>query len=208
MILHDLGGSMKFYFTPKTRSERVKWIIHEMNLEYQTVMVDLKSAQHKQPEYLKINPFGKVPALSDGEVHIGESAAICMYLADKFPDKRLAPPEGTEDRAYYYQWMMFVASSFEVPWDNYVKHSFLLPEEQRNPDEAERALVSMKYLLKPVEEMLTRKTYLLGDNVSVPDFIFATQLMSLPKDFFKDLPLLSSYLEKMKGRASLTKELK
>jgi glutathione S-transferase len=68
----------------------------------------------KAPEYLAVNPMGKVPALRDGDTVVTESAAICAYLADRFPQRKLAPPPGDIARAAYYRWMFFVAGPLEM----------------------------------------------------------------------------------------------
>ena len=94
---------MKLYYAPQTRATRPRWMLEEIGAPYELVRLQLSKGEHKQPEYLKIHPHGAVPAYSDGEVTMFESAAICAYLADKFPDKRLAPPLGSPQRGLYYQ---------------------------------------------------------------------------------------------------------
>ncbi len=86
---------MKLYFNPQSRAVIAKWMLDECGAVYELVHIDLEKREHKSPEYKAINPAGKLPALVDGDVRLFENAAICLYLADKFPEKRLAPAIGT-----------------------------------------------------------------------------------------------------------------
>jgi len=90
--------TMKLYFDPQSRSQVAKWMLDETGAPYEIVTTLIREKAHKKPEYLKINPAGKLPALVDGRARVFENAAICMYLAEKFPGKRLAPPVGSVDR--------------------------------------------------------------------------------------------------------------
>ena len=98
---------MKLYYAPQTRAVRPRWLLEEIGAPYTLVRLDMSKGEHKTPEYVKIHPHGAVPALVDGDVTMFESAAICAYLADKFPEKRLAPPVGSPARATYYQWIIY-----------------------------------------------------------------------------------------------------
>jgi len=89
---------MKLYYSPQTRAGRPRWLLEEIGAPYEIASLDLKKGEHKQPEYMKIHPHGAVPALIDGDLALFESAAICMYLADKYPEKKLAPALGTPAR--------------------------------------------------------------------------------------------------------------
>ena len=85
---------LKLYWAPRTRSFTTLWLMEESGLPYERVLVDISTGAQKAPDYLAINPMGKVPALTDGDVAIAESAAICAYVAERCPDARLAPPPG------------------------------------------------------------------------------------------------------------------
>ena len=82
---------MKLYFNPQSRAVIAKWMLDECGVQYEIVPIDFTKGEHKTPEFLKINPAGKLPALLDGDVKVFESAAICLYLADKFSEASLAP---------------------------------------------------------------------------------------------------------------------
>jgi glutathione S-transferase len=103
---------MKLYHRPQTRSARVLWMLEECGADYEIEIVDVTD-QSSRKAYLAINPMGKVPALENDGVVITETAAICAWLADRFPDQRLAPPIGTKERAQYYRWLFFMAGALE-----------------------------------------------------------------------------------------------
>src|SRR5258705_12836566 len=106
---------MKLYYARMTRAGRPRWMLEETGAPYELVRLDLSRGEHKKPEYMKIHPHGSVPALDDGDLALFESAAICAYLADKFPEKRLAPPVGTPARGLYYQWIVYSMATMEPP---------------------------------------------------------------------------------------------
>ena len=104
---------LTFYSNPMSRGRMAHWMLEELGEPYDTVWLDYGTTM-KAPEYLAVNPMGKVPAIRHGAVVVTEVAAICAYLADQFPDKRLAPPPGHPARAAYYRWMFFAAGPLEM----------------------------------------------------------------------------------------------
>jgi glutathione S-transferase len=105
--------SLIFYTNPMSRGRIVRWMLEEVGEPYETVLLDYGTTM-KAPEYLAINPMGKVPAIRHGETVVTEAAAICAYLADMYPDKGLAPPSGNVRRGNYYRWMFFAAGPLEA----------------------------------------------------------------------------------------------
>lgn len=104
---------LKLYFDPQSRSQVAKWMLDEAGVEYEIVPTLIREKAHKKPEYLKINPAGKLPALVDGRTRVFENAAICMYVADKFPQARLAPPPDSPDRGRYLSLMVYSTAQLE-----------------------------------------------------------------------------------------------
>jgi len=104
---------IKLYWSPRSRSFTAIWLMEETGLPYERVLTDITTGAQKAPDYLKINPMGKVPALTDGDAALGESAAICVYIADRYPETRLAPGMTDPLRAKYLQWMFFSPSCIE-----------------------------------------------------------------------------------------------
>ena len=104
---------MKLYYNPKSRAAIAKWMLDECGANYEIVPIDFTKREHKTPEFLKINPAGKLPALVDGDSKIFEGAAICLYLADKFPAANLAPKIGAPERGRYLSLMVYSTSQLE-----------------------------------------------------------------------------------------------
>lgn len=104
---------MKLYWSPRTRSFSALWLMEETGQPYERVPVDLSAGAQKAPDFLAINPMGKVPALTDGAASVAESAAICAYVAERCPDAKLAPPVGDPRRARYLQWLFFAPGCIE-----------------------------------------------------------------------------------------------
>lgn len=105
--------TLTFYTNPMSRARIVRWMLEEVGEPYEAVVLDYGTTM-KSPDYLAINPMGKVPAIRHGETVVTEAAAICAYLADMFPDKGLAPPSGNPRRGHYYRWMFFAAGPVEA----------------------------------------------------------------------------------------------
>ena len=104
---------MKLYFNPQSRALIAKWMLDECGAEYELAPIDFTKREHKSPEFLKINPAGKLPALVDGEAKVYEGAAICLYLADKFSAAKLAPKIGARERGRYLSLMVYSTSQLE-----------------------------------------------------------------------------------------------
>ncbi len=106
-----MTDELVFFTNPRSRGRIVRWMLEEVGAPYRAEYLDYGSSM-KVPDYLAINPMGKVPAIRHGERIVTEVAAICAYLADAFPQSRLAPELG--DRAGYYRWLFFAAGPLEA----------------------------------------------------------------------------------------------
>ena len=104
---------MKLYWSPQSRAVTTLWMMEGAGEPYERVLIDINTGAQKTPEYLAINPMGKVPALQDGEATMAEVSAICAYVADRCPKAKLAPPIGDPRRAKYLQWLFFNPACIE-----------------------------------------------------------------------------------------------
>ena len=105
---------MKLYYCPQTRAFTSLWMLEEVGVPYEIVRVDIRAPEHPTEAYLQINPMGKMAGLEDdGGIGFGETAAILLYLADKFPRKKLAPPPDDPRRGRFLQWLMFTPTTLE-----------------------------------------------------------------------------------------------
>ena len=114
-----MTDELVFYTHPMSRGRIVRWMLEEIGRPYRAEILDYGTTM-KAPAYLAINPMGKVPALRHGDAIVTETAAICAYLADAFPDAGLAPPPGDRLRAPYYRWLFFAAGPLEAAATNKV----------------------------------------------------------------------------------------
>lgn len=106
-----MADPLVFYTNPQSRGQVIRWMLEEVGAPYETVLLDYGTTM-KSPEYLAINPMGKVPAIRHGSQTITECAAICAYLADAFPEAGLLPPP--EHRGAYFRWLLFAAGPIEA----------------------------------------------------------------------------------------------
>jgi len=124
---------LKLYYVPKTRAMRPRWLLEELGIPYELVRLDSSKRETHTETYLQVNPLGHVPALDDGGTVILESAAIIMHLADKFPDKGLAPAAGTPERGRWYQWIIYAMATLEPLVGLVSEQARLAPEERSEP---------------------------------------------------------------------------
>src|SRR5271156_2864538 len=125
-----MADELVFYTNPQSRGRIVRWMLEEVGQPYKTEIMDYASTM-KAPAYLAVNPMGKVPALRHGDAVVTETAAICAYLADAFPQAKLAPPSGDRMRAPYYRWMFFAAGPVEAATSNQALNFVVPPERER-----------------------------------------------------------------------------
>ncbi len=104
---------MKHYFHPMSRGASTAWMFHELDVEREDVIVDVPGGEQNTPAYRAINPMGKVPTLVDGDIVVTETAAICAYLADRFPDRDMAPEPGSPERGAYYRYLFVPGTTLE-----------------------------------------------------------------------------------------------
>ena len=149
--------------SPGSRVSRVLWMLDELGEPYEFVPVKLHS-----PEMYALNPSGKAPALVDDDVVVTDSAAICIYLADKHGEREMGARAGIAGRAEMDSWMHFAQSEFEAPLWNKLRHRFLLPQEVR-VDVGPAAAHDFANEVRTLERRLDGRAYALGDRFSAVD---------------------------------------
>jgi glutathione S-transferase len=158
------------YYYPSTASMAPHMALEEIGAPFELRLVDRDKAGHKSPEYLRLNPNGLIPVLTDGDLVLYESAAICLYLADRHPATRLAPAFGTPERAHFYKWLIHLTNTLQPEL-----LSYFYPERQS--DDAAAALRLKAHAERRVGEILDRSDahlaasgpYLLGESFSAAD---------------------------------------
>lgn len=134
--------------------------------------VNLLAGEHRQPYFLRLNPAGKVPVLVDGDLVVTESAAIVLYLAEKYPEKGLLPAD-LKQRAQVYRWMMFAVTELEQPLWRITKHSTLYPEAKRLPQDIALAKEEFAAMVSVLERHMDKRLFIVGDSITVADCVTA-----------------------------------
>lgn len=191
---------MKLYEFAPTRSIRARWILQELAVDFEALTVNLQAREHWSPEFLELNPAGKVPVLIDGDLVLTESVAIVLYLAEKYPDRGFIPAD-PQQRAEAYRWILFAVTELEQPLWRITRHTVLYPERDRLPADvilARREFLTMAAVL---EEHMKGRTYVAGEQVSAADFIVAYTLdWGGEAKLLGECPALRSYVERMYSR--------
>jgi glutathione S-transferase len=191
---------MKLYEFGPTRSIRARWTLQELGVDFEPIRVNLLAGEHQRPEFLKINPAGKIPALVDGDLVLTESVAIVLYLADKYSNKGLIPTD-LKERAQVNRWLLFAATELEQPLWRISRHTVLYPEDQRLPGDVILASQEFKAMAAVLEEHMQRRQFVVGDSVTVADFVMAYTLDWGNEDKLLDgFPWLLAYMKRMYAR--------
>jgi glutathione S-transferase len=191
---------MKLYEFAPTRSIRARWTLQELGVPFEAVTVDLRAGEHRKPEFLAINPAGKLPVLVDGDFVLTESVAIVLYLAEKHPGKGLLPTEPRQ-RAEVNRWLMFAATELEQPLWRIARHTALYPEDRRLPADVVLASEDFRAMADVLEQHMQQRPFVTGDRVTVADFVLAYTLdWANEVKLLDGFPKLSAYMERMYAR--------
>ena len=161
------------YGISASRALRPLWMLEELGLEYEHVQTNFMG-DNKQPDYLALNPNGRVPTLVDGDTVLWESLAINLYLAEKY-DGGLNP-KNVEDRGRAIQWSFWVMLEAEKPLLEFLFNTLILPEDQRDAAVCEAAVAQLQAPLRVLDAALAGREYLVGDSFSVADLNVAAVL--------------------------------
>ena len=163
-------SELVFYTNPMSRGRIARWMLEEVGQPYRTELLDFGTTM-KAPEYLAINPMGKVPAIKHGDTVVTEAAAICAYLADAFPQANLAPPATSPLRGDYYRWLFFAAGPMEAAIVN-KGLGFEVPSGR----EVMAGWGSLAHVLDVLDQALQRTEYLAGDSFTAADVYVGAQV--------------------------------
>lgn len=191
---------MKLYGAPPNRSIRPIWLLNELDLDCEIIPVDTSRAGPRREELLAANPFGKMPVLVDGELRLSESAAIPLYLAERYGRGRFIPSDPLA-RAKMQQWIFFLVTEVEQPLWRMVLHSFVYPEAERRKEEVARAARDARPMLAKLEAHMEGREWLVGDTPSVADFIAAYTLDWADwLGLLDETPALKAFVERLYAR--------
>lgn len=184
-----------FYTHPQSRGRIVRWMLEELSIPYITTVLNF-STTIRSPQYLAINPMGKVPALRHGKTIVTETAAICAYLADAFPHAGLAPPTDSYLRGPYYRWLFFAAGPLEAATSNHAL-GFVVPDDQAS----KMGYGTYAMTTDVLESAVSQGPYLLGDVFSAAD-IYVGGLIALGMQFglIEKRPAFEHYWSRLSTR--------
>ena len=191
---------MKLYGSKNSRSLRCVWALEEAGATYDYQRVNLLKGEGDSPAFKAINPAGKIPVLADGEMTLTESAAIVMYVADKFPDAPLMPANA-EQRAEVFRWIFFIVTEVESHLWSIAQHRFALPEDKRVPAVEPTCVWQLQRVLRVIEKTLAQSPFIAGDAFSAADILVThcmTWALSAKLDGVGEASL--AYIERMKAR--------
>lgn len=164
---------MKLYFAPRTRATRARWLLEELEVPYELVKLDVAKQETTTPAHLALHPLGEVPVLVDGATVLFESLAICLYLADRFPEKQLAPPLGSAERGPYLQWLVFAEVTLEPLVLEHYRNA-QLPEEKKA--DLARQHARLKDVLTAIDARLEGREFVAGNAFTAADLALASIL--------------------------------
>ena len=191
---------MRLYEFAPTRSIRARWTLQELGVDFESVTVNLVAGEHQRPEFLKINPAGRVPVLVDDDLVLTESVAIVLYLAEKYPHKGLVPTD-LKQRAQVNRWLLFAATELEQPLWRISRHTVLYPAHLRLPAEVSLARQDFTAMVAVLEAHMQGRQFLVGHTVTVADLVCAYTLdWANEVGLLDGCPQLLGYLERMYAR--------
>lgn len=190
-----MTDELVFYTNPKSRGRIARWMLEEVGQPYRTEVLDYANSM-KSPEYLAINPMGKVPAIRHGTAVVTETAAICAYLADAFPQARLAPPAGDRQRAAYYRWMFFAAGPLEGAVTAKAM-GFVTPPGR----EGTVGWGSFAAVMDALEQAVSGSEYIAGDRFSAADVYVGSHIgFGLMFNSIEKRPAFEHYWQRISSR--------
>ena len=188
-----MSRELIFYTNPMSRGQIVRWMLEECRVDYQEKIIEYGPAM-KSPEYLAINPMGKVPAIKHGDTVVTECSAICAYLADSFPQAGLAP--SLENRGEYYRWMFFAAGPLESAITNNTL-GFITDEEQQRM----AGYGTYDLVLSVLDQHLQNRQFVAGESFSAADVYIGSHLdFGLQFQSIKETDNFNAYMEGLRTR--------
>lgn len=167
-----MPGKIKFYYNPQSRAAVTRWALEEAGADYEIVPMEFGEAGTRSPEFLKVNPMGKIPTivLEDGTV-LTENGAIIAWLGDAYPDAGLMPPAGSSERGTVYRWLFFCGSCFEPAMTERMMRKDAPPIDKQSAGWGDYDEV-----IDTFEQALRPGPYLLGENFSAADIYVGASL--------------------------------
>jgi glutathione S-transferase len=196
---------LKLYYYPSNASFAPHVLLEETGKDYELVLVDRNQGAHKSAEYLKLNPSGRIPALIDGDLVLFETAAVCLHIADKYPECGLAPAVGTTERSVFHKWLFYIATTIqpEILLYYYGDRHATSEDGTAAVKAAAEARLGEMYVI--VDEAMGDGPYLMGEQYSLLD-PYLYMVCRWGRGFARpprDYPHLGPFLKRMSARKTI-----
>ena len=177
---------LKIYHSPGTRGFRVIWACEELGVPYEVEPVDFSAENRARPELRMMNPVGKVPVMTDGEMKMFESCAMMQYVLDRYGDGKLQPAKDNPTYAHYLQWSWFAEATFARPLGEIVNHRREFKPELHNvvAEMKSRATAAVH----AIDAAVVDRPYLLGDKMSAADLSICYAMRGYRRMVTEELP--------------------
>jgi len=163
---------IKIYGSAKSSAGRCFWCLEEIGIDYEVQGVNFREKEHKSANYLKLNPNGKVPVMTDGDFAIWESMAINLYLAESYKPELLG--KNLKEKALIQQWSVWAIAEVQPPLIEAFIQLVFVPEERRSMEVIEKAKAKMPAMLGVLNDALTQTGYLVGNEFTLADLNVAS----------------------------------
>ncbi len=185
---------MKHYFNPMSRAVTTDWMLKELDAQHEQIIVDFTADQNNVADFQDINPMCKLPVLVDNGIVVTEVAAICAYLADKFPEKKLAPNADSIGRANYYRYLFIAGNTIEPAFS-------LASVGIEHPEPKSAGWGDMPRILETIEAMTPDKDWALGEQFTAADVVFGGLLdFAMVFNWVVASPKVSNYVARIRQR--------
>ncbi len=186
---------LTLYHATPSRSSVVLWMLEELGQPYDVKLLSLKAGDNRKPDFLAVNPMGKVPTLTHGDTAITESAAICTYLADAFPQAKLNIPVGTPQRGVYLKWLFFGPSCIEP---SIMDRAF--PRKEEAPLSA-RGHGDFDTVMDVVAGAVAKGPYIMGGQFTAADVVIGSGLRwGMLFKLIPERPEFTAYVARLNAR--------
>lgn len=192
---------MKLFWCPRTRAARALWMLEESGLQFERVLVDIRDPDRQdEPDFLAASPMAKVPALVDDDVYLSESAAICLYVADKYPESGLAPAADDSLRGKFLYWVFFTPSVIEPAMTD----KFRGIETNR----FQSGWGDFDLMIQTLANGLKDGPWLLGEQFSAADvMVGSSAVFMIQFDMLPDSKIIEDYAAQCLGRPAYQRAL-
>ncbi len=192
---------IKLYCAPKTRSVRAIWMLEEVGVDYEKELVDIRSPERKDSaEFRRASPMGKVPALADGELAMSESAALCLYLADRYAPGRLAPALDDPSRGKFLYWIMYTPAVLEPAMAEKFSGA--------KPNRGSHGWGDFGLMIETLEAGLDGREWVVGDQFTAADVMLGSSVVFMRLfDMLPESGTLSAYADRCLARPAYQKAM-